>query len=304
MGRILDLFLSVFVIITTLFFLLRILPGDPSLFILGEHADTKARIAFLHQHGLDAPSGKAYLGFLSKLAQGDLGNSYRTSTPVTYLLSQHAPMTVGLACLSVFFSWTFALMAMCVVAVPWLRNMSSIQHLLLLFPSLSTALPMVVSGPLLIWGLSYSVSLFPLPRIHQVHPIAASVLPALSLSIPLSGILFRQAMASMLAFEKTPVFMQNIAKGHSTWHVHLTHGFRQRVRVLLSLSLLQWGALLAGTAVTERIFGLEGMGHLMIGAVLSRDFPVLLGCALWATLLWSLVQGMGHFFLQRLEGQP
>jgi len=270
--------------VVTLVFLLRpLIPGDPIDYMLGENALAADREAMRVQYGLDKSIPEQYLLFLGRLVKGDLGRSIHARRPVLDMILERYPATLLLAAAAMVVAWLVALPAGLAAAVKkdtWIDNLSMFGALL------GISLPNFWLGPLLI--LLFSIQLGWLPVSGLDGPLSL-ILPAVTLGTAMAAILTRMTRSSLLEVIREDYVTTARAKGLSERRVILKHAFKNAVIPILTLVGLQFGGLLAGSIITETIFSWPGLGSLMVTAIYSRDFPLLQGAVMTISLSYVLI---------------
>jgi ABC-type dipeptide/oligopeptide/nickel transport system permease component len=259
----------VWLVVSLVFLLIHIVPGDPIAQMLGEGAAIADIQAARHVYGLDQPLGAQYLHYWNGVLHGNLGQSIRFSQPVTTLILQRYPFTLRL---------TFAALAVALLlAIPagvrsarrrdlWDdRLISAVSLLGLSFPNFAL-------GPILI--LFFAIYLGVLP---------------VTLGAALAAILTRMVRTAMLEELGQDYIRTARAKGLPERQVVYRHALRNALIPVLTVVGLQFGALLAGAIVTETIFSWPGLGRLTIQSISNRDYAVVQGCILAIGLTYVAV---------------
>ena len=276
LGQRLLLFLpTVWVLLTVVFFLGRIMPGDPVDLMMGENAAPEARAELRHALRLDEPLPLQYAGFLKDLASGDLGTSLRTRRPVVRELSEAFPKTAELG--------GAALLLACAAAFPLAllagkRPGSPEDRAIRAFTTAGLSLPSFFLGPVLL--LCFAV-LWPILPVSGSDERWSLVLPAVTLAIPLAAVLTRVLRAALLQ-ERGREYLQTARmKGLDEGRIFRVHALRNALLPPITVLGLQAGAVLTGAILAEKIFRWPGMGTLVLTAIKSRDYPVVQGAVLW-----------------------
>jgi peptide/nickel transport system permease protein len=273
------------------FFLIRLIPGDPALVMLGEGADP-ASIAALHAElGLDKPVWVQFGTWLGHVATGDLGTSIATGEPVGRLILERFQLTAMVVLVAVALATLIAI-AMGMIAA-WRRN-HRIDIAVTGAASLVLAIPSFWLGLVLL--LLFGVKLQWLPVVGYV-PFSESagaallflVLPIATLTISESGVLTRMMRSSAIDVLRLDYVTHARAKGLSEATVLRRHVFPNAFAPTLTLVGLTLGHLLGGVAVVETVFTLPGLGRLMVDAILARDYPVIQGCLLFTATIYVVV---------------
>lgn len=260
--------------LTLVFFLIHVIPGDPVEAMLGETASATDKEALRRELGLDQPVGKQYLRFLSRLASGDLGDSLSGQGSVAELISARFPATLELTVAAMAIAM---LLAFTLGALAAFKKNSWVDQASLFFSLLGLSTPNFWLGPLLI--LFFAVQLGWLP-VSGRGGWSHLVLPALTLGTSMAAILTRMVRSSLLEAIRQDYIQTARAKGLSEWSVWLKHAAGNSLVSVTTILGLQFGALLAGSIITETIFAWPGIGRLTLEAIQTRDYPLLQGCVL------------------------
>jgi peptide/nickel transport system permease protein len=281
--RLLSTLPVLWLVVSVVFLLIHLVPGDPVQAMLGEGAPPANVAALRHAYGLDLPLGQQYLHYWWGVLHLNLGQSVRLNQPVLKLILQRYPYTLVL---------TLAALAMALLlAVP--AGVASARHrgkwpdtLLGMVSLLGVSLPAFALAPLAI--LLFSIKLGWLPVSGADSPLNL-VLPALTMGTALAAILTRMVRTSLLEELGHDYIRTARAKGLSERAVVYRHALRNALVPLLTIVGLQFGVLLAGAIVTETIFSWPGVGRLTITAISNRDYELAQGCILAAGLTYVLV---------------
>ena len=281
--RLLLIIPSVWLILTMIFLLIHIVPGDPVTQMLGPDAQSADVERFRHDLGLDLPIRVQYAHYLAGLARGNWGQSYRFRAPVFGLIFERYPATLELS---------LAALVVCLgIAIPAgvfsaSRRGTAGDRVTSVLTLLGLSVPNFALGPLLI--LLFSVELGWLP-VSGRGGVSHLVLPALTLGAALAAILTRMVRGAMLEELQSDYVRTARAKGLAERAVLFHHAFPNALIPIVTIVGLQFGTLLAGTIVTETIFSWPGIGRLAVQAIQSRDYPLLQGCILVIALSYVLV---------------
>jgi peptide/nickel transport system permease protein len=281
--RLLLILPAVWLILTMVFLLVHIVPGDPVEQMLGSDAQAADVLQLRHDLGLDLPLGEQYVRYLRGLFTGDLGRSFRFSAPVLGLLVERYPATLELALAALLVCLAIAVPAGVFAAG---RRSSPSDHAISVATLLGLSVPNFALGPLLI--LLFSVELGWLP-VSGRGGLSHLVLPAATLGAALAAIMTRMVRGSMLEELSSDYVRTARAKGLPESAVLLRHAFPNALIPIITVVGLQFGTLLAGAIVTETIFSWPGVGRLAVQAIQSRDYPLLQGCILAIALSYVVV---------------
>ena len=286
LTRILYTLPVVWLVVSLVFLLIHLVPGDPILQMLGEGVPAADLQAARHAYGLDLPLSQQYLNYWKGVMHGNLGLSLRYNQSVSKLLVQRYPYTLKLT--------LSALLVAVLLSIPagvrsarrrneWDdRTISVVSLFGLSFPNFAL-------GPILI--LLFSIKMGWLP-VSGSGSIANLVLPAVTMGGALAAILTRMVRTSMLEELNQDYVRTARAKGLSETRVVYRHALRNAMIPVSTVLGLQFGALLAGAIVTEKIFSWPGIGRLTIDAISNRDYYVVQGCILAIGLTYIAVNFM------------
>jgi ABC-type dipeptide/oligopeptide/nickel transport system permease component len=281
--RILYALPALWLIVTMVFLLAHIVPGDPVQQMLGEGARAEDLQQLRHTLGLDMPIGAQYRHYLAGIAHGDLGESFRFQQPVMRVILSHYPATLELAFVALLVCAAVGIPAGLLAA----ENPGTLSdHAVSAFTLLGLSVPNFALGPVLI--LIFSVILGWLPVSGRGGP-SHLILPAITLGAGLAAILTRMVRISVIEQLSSDYVRTARAKGLSPAAVLFRHAFRNALVPILTILGLQFGTLLAGAIVTETIFSWPGIGRLAVQAIGARDYPLLQGCILLIAVSYVLV---------------
>ena len=273
----------VFLVISLVFFLIHLVPGDPVEQMLGERAGAADIARMRHELGLDQPLLAQYATYLRKLARGDLGHSVRFNSPVAGIILTRYPATILLTLAALLVALLLSIPAGVQAAV----HRGRWQDRLLGFLSLlGLSFPNFALGPVLI--LIFAVGFGWLP-VSGYGTLAHLILPAVTLGGALAAILTRMVRMSVLEELGQDYVRTARAKGLTERRVLYKHALRNGLLPVVTLVGLQLGALLSGAMVTETIFSWPGIGRLTLQAINSRDYPLVQGCFLTISVTYILV---------------
>ncbi|WP_330253772.1 ABC transporter permease [Nocardia sp. NBC_00565] len=273
---------------TISFVVLYLLPADPvSIAVDGAGAGTpvdKAAIAELQaRYGLDKPLWEQYWTALTHALSGDLGHSIGTGQPVTGVLGDNLPNTLeltGLALLFAVIGGVSLAFAATYVRRPWLRDaLSSL-------PSLGVSVPTFWTGLLLLQLFSFRWRLAPA---FGGHGFAGTVLPALTLAIPIGAVLAQVLATGLASTWRQPFVDVALAKGGSRSWVLRKHVLRPASVPTFTIAGVLVGNMLAGSVVVETVFARQGIGRLTQTSVLAQDIPVVQGIVLLTSTVFVTV---------------
>jgi ABC-type dipeptide/oligopeptide/nickel transport system permease component len=275
-------------VVTVVFLLIHIVPGDPIVQMLGEGA-TAADIAGLrHAYGLDAPLSEQYLHYWRGIGHADIGQSLRLHDSVLHLVLQRYPYTLALTVAAMLIGVGLAIPAGVVSAR---RRDRWPDRSLGLLSLVGLSFPNFALGPILIIVFSIGLGWLPVSGagVGTSDFLRHLVLPAITLGLGMAAILTRMVRTSMLEELGQDYIRTARAKGLSEQTVVYRHALRNALNPVLTVVGLQFGSLLAGAIVTETIFGWPGLGRLTLSAISNRDYALVQGCILAVGLTYVLV---------------
>ncbi len=281
--RVLSLFPILFLVATIVFFIHHIVPGDPVDLIIGEQALPADRARLAEDLGLNEPVLVQYKDYLGKLASGDMGISLYDGMSVAGHLRERSGATLLLACAAMFISIIIAIPAGIFAAV---KKDSVWDSAAMLAALIGISVPNFWLGPVLI--LVFSVHLGILP-ISGIDSWTSLILPSVTLGAALAAMLSRMTRASMIGELKADYVTTAKAKGLSPRKVVLKHALKNALNPIVTIIGLQVATLLAGTIITEKIFGWPGIGTLLLDSIGRRDYPVVQGAVLFISFAYVVI---------------
>jgi peptide/nickel transport system permease protein len=273
----------VWLVVTLVFALIHLVPGDPIAQMLGEGASVTEVARLRHELGLDRPVLEQYRAYLVGLSHGNLGLSFRDQQPVSTSIEARYPATIELTLAALIFSILFAVPAGVFSAI---RQNRFADRGLSVLSLLGVSLPNFALGPLLILVFSIFLGLFP---VSGRGGILHLILPSITLGAGLAAMTMRMVRSSMLEEIHQDYIRTARAKGLRERTVLFRHALRNGLIPIITVVGLQMGSLLAGAIITETIFSWPGLGRLTIQAINARDYPLAQGCILTIALTYIAV---------------
>jgi len=291
--------------------LIEVIPGKPSTAILGENATLEQIEQFERKHGLNKPAffvtfsddgikwngfDNRYASYFSGILRGDLGVSFRTDRPVLDMILERYPNTLKLA--------LAAMLIAVLIAIPlgvlagthkgsWIDNVASF------FALLGISLPSFVTGPFLVYIFAVKLRWFAPTGSSNPEDI---VLPAITLGSALSAILTRMVRSSVIEELGEDYVRTARAKGLSETVVIYKHVLKNGLIPVVTVLGLQLGVLLAGAIITEKIFGWQGLGTLLLDdGIAKRDYRLVQGCVLVISMTYILVNTLTDMIYSLLD---
>jgi ABC-type dipeptide/oligopeptide/nickel transport system permease component len=282
--RFAQLIILLFGITLVTFFLLRLIPGDPALAILGS-SYTHARAAAIDSTlGLNRPIWSQYALFIGRLFHGNLGFSFFYGLPATTVIVQHLAPTIYLV---VYAAVLAAVISFPIGFVSGLRRGGIVDQSARVFFTLSFAMPGFWLGIILILLFSVHVHAFPLSGFGKnfADHLYYLFLPALTIALGFSTVLVRSLRAATIATLQSEFIDTARMKGVPWRQVLWRHVFRNAVLAVVAVYGVNLAYLISGTVLVENVFSLPGLGTLLVSSVSSRDYPVVQG----VTLLFAVL---------------
>lgn len=268
---------------TLVFFMLRLVPGDPIAAMLFDAGDPDAADEIRRKLGLDQPIYVQYVKWLWQTLQGDLGSSlYGSRIPVSQLISESLPRTLSLASLSFVVATVIAIPAGLIAAT---RKNSGLDYGVTFVAFLGLSMPDFWLAILLI--IVFAANLHWLPAIGYV-PLAEGfwpwfshlILPSIAVGTAFSAIVARMIRSSMLEVLNADYMQVARSKGLSEFSLIMTHAFPNALIPVITVMGIAFALLMSGAVVVENVFAIKGLGRLLIQSILNRDYPVVQGAIL------------------------
>lgn len=260
--------------ITVVFFIMRFIPGDAALLMLGDNPSQEAYEALRRRLGLDQPLLVQYGAYMLDIVQGDFGRSIRTSRPVMEEVLRVLPFTAALAITGTVIGSTLG-MAMGILAGT--RRNTRLDYLISVVSLTGVSMPIFTIGIILLVAFSYELRWLPAigagdagSPLDQLRHLA---LPSLALGISASAIVARMTRSSVLESLHQDYVRTARAKGLRSRTINYKHVLKNAMIPVVTVVGLNFGRLLSGTVITETLFVRPGLGRLLIDALYARDYP-------------------------------
>ncbi len=267
---------TLFIVCCCLFFLLRILPGDPAVAMLGEYATDQAIADLRLKLGLNRPLYIQFYDYLRSVFSLDLGISLSTGMDNLDLILSVFPYTLELAVGATILS---IIIALPIGILSALKRNTIIDAIGRVFALLGISIPVFFLAILLIMFFSLKLDLFPVQGVGNSNSIGSRLyhlfLPALSLGLLRAGSMMRLTRASMLDILSADYITTARSKGISEALVIHKHALRNALIPVVTAAGIEIAMTLGGTVITETIYSRPGIGRLLIGAVSARDYPLI-----------------------------
>ncbi len=279
LNRLIQMIPTLVVLAVLIFLMIRAIPGDPAVTLLGVQA-TPEKVAEMRDHlGLNDPLPVQFGIFVKQILHGDLGRSAVVREPVAKLVRQRLPLTLGL----VLYSMTIAvLLTVPLAVISALKKGTWIDQAIRSFTVLGISTPSFWVGILLLILLGVKVQIFPVGGIGNgaIENLKYLFLPALTMALGVSAVLIRNLRDSILAALASDHVTVARAKGLRSQAIMMRHVLRNALISTVTLLGLYLGWLVGGSVIIESVFALPGMGTMMISAIMGRDYQVVQGFTL------------------------
>jgi peptide/nickel transport system permease protein len=286
--------LLLFLVSTLTFFLIHLAPGDPTNVLEGRRITQEQRDHLRRLYGLDRPLGEQYLRWIGAIARGDLGLSLSQQRPVAAVIAEALPATLLLAAAAIVVEFGTALLLGIAAAR---RRDGLADHAIRVLSLFFYAQPPFWLGLMLILLFSYTWPLLPASHMHSIDADLMSpagrvldllrhlILPAFALGLYNAGSTLRFVRGSLIEVMSMDYIRAARAKGLSERRVVWVHGLRNILTPIIQLFALSFPSLLNGAVITEIIFAWPGIGRLTFGAIIARDYPLILGITIFGAFL-------------------
>jgi len=271
-----------FIVSILVFSMMRWIPGDPIVVMLGDEYSPEAHQRLQTQLGLDKPVIVQYLIWIRNVLAGDFGYSYINHTPVSHLLYEALLPTLSLVIATLIVGVAIALPSGMLAAV---RRDSPLDYCSMGFAIVGYSMPSFWKGILLIWLFAVTLRWFPTmgyvhPWEHPAEGLWRLALPALTLGTFFAGLVARITRSSLLEVLEQDYIKTATAKGVRRLPIVYKHALRNALIPVITVIGLQFGTLLGGAVLTETVFNIPGMGRLTVTAIFNREYHVVQGAVL------------------------
>jgi peptide/nickel transport system permease protein len=286
--RVLQIAGTVLLVAILVFVLMRLLPGDPAQAMLGDRASDEAIQQLRHEMQLDQPLPVQFWSFLVHVVTLRFGTSVSMSATVSSLIAQRLPVTLLLTAMAVVLALVIAVPLAFIAA---LRQGGVVDALIRFVSQVSLSMPVFYIGLVLLIGLAAGLHWFPVGGIGDgfFEDLYYLFLPALTLALSLSAVLLRNLRESLIEVLHAEYVGFATAKGLTRRVVLGRHVLRNAWVSTITLLGLQIGSLVGGAVITETVFGIPGIGQLMVSSIFARDYAVVQGMTIVLAVMVSLV---------------
>ncbi|MFW9935009.1 MAG: ABC transporter permease [Candidatus Thorarchaeota archaeon] len=311
-SRILLTIPMVFLLLTLVFFIIRVMPGDPALLHFERHVSPEVLAEFRRRLGLDLPIWQQYVNYILDLLRGDFGISMQDYTPIRTHLIARFPATLELSIFSGFFAIAFGL----ILGVISARKYNSpTDHSIRLLAIVTYAIPVFFLGMIFqiifaVWlrilpsGLRFDPHYSPPATITGLYTIDSIltgniwalgiairylILPSVTLGIILLGVFIRLTRTNMLETQNSDYVTSAEARGLSNFTITYRYSLKNAFLPILTMIGLQVAILLAGAVLTETTFSWPGLGTYLVDRIYHRDYTAIQGTVVFFAIMVALV---------------
>ena len=281
--RLLQFIPTLIIVVSGIFLVLRLAPGDPAEQILGLYTSKEAVASLRAELGLDRSVWQQYLHFWGDALRGDLGSSYRTGRPVIDQIAQAFVHTLQLAVSGLFLAVG--------IGIPlgvWAATTRSelVDRLLTGVASLALSAPVYWTGLLMMLLFALTLGWLPAAGIGSWRNL---VMPAVALSLSTMAQIMRLTRTATLEALAQPFITVVKAKGVPELRLVLRHALRNALLPVTTQIGIQFGNMLGGAVLTETVFAWPGLGRLVVNAVYARDYPLIQAAVITLALIYMLI---------------
>lgn len=269
----------IIVTIFIVFILLQVVPGNPIAVMMGEKANPDVIAKVTEEMGLNDPLLQRFGNYIWNVLHGDLGSSYKLNRPIAGLIADAFPNTLKLAISSALVAWIIGIPAGIVSAI---KKDSVLDRFLMGFSLVGISLPVFWAAMLLQYVFGYTLGILPISGYKTVKHM---IMPAFVLGWASSGTIARLTRSSLLGIMKNDYIRTARAKGIRETLVVVKHGLKNAMIPVVTMMAMQFAGLLSGAVLTESVFGIGGIGVLMVSAINARDMPLLQGSVIFSTMI-------------------
>jgi len=297
LKRIASSILVLLLLVTFIFILVRLAPGDPTQKYLSPQLSPQLAEKVTKSFGLDQPIQSQYFAFIANLFSGDFGVSYNYRQPVFTVVKDYFLFTLIFSTISfiiqLFLGYLFA-------KYSFRKQGKLIDRLYSKFSIILFSVPTFVIGLILVYVFSVKLDLLPTSGIKSIYHddlnsfeklkdyFVHLILPMVTLSLAGVAIFYKYLRDNFSSVENSPFIINLRASGVSEKDIFKKHLLPNSIQPLISIAGIEFGILLGGALLTEVIFSLPGMGRLTVSAILNRDFPLVIACSFIAGLMMIL----------------
>jgi len=261
------------------FVMLRIIPGNAIVTMMGEHAKPETIERMTAELGLDQPIYVQFYRYITGALRGDFGTSYSLNRSVSSLIGAAFPNTLRLAVAAALIAWAIGVLCGIIAAV---KKNGLLDRLFMGFSLLGVSMPVFMVAMVLQYFLAYQLKLLP---ISGTDSLAGYILPAIALGWNSAGSIARLTRSTLVEVLQEDYIDTARAKGRRQFGVITAHALRNALLPVITMMAVQLSSLLSGAVICETVFSVNGIGRLAVQAIEGRDIPLLQGTILFSTAL-------------------
>jgi peptide/nickel transport system permease protein len=297
--RIVSVIVILVLLVTVVFAIVRLIPGDPGVRIGGTQSTRAEQIAINHRLGVDRPLVTQYVDYWSDLLHGDLGTSFTTGDPVTTVISQNAGHSLQIAVLALLLVLlTSVPIGIAVGALTRDQRHRRIETWFSGTTSVVGSLPELLVATLLVYAFALKLGLFPVGGTEGWKTL---ILPVIAVSLRPIAILMRMVRIETLACLSTDYVRTARSKRLPNRILYVRHVLPNVITAALTIGGLLFAELIAGLVIIEAIFARPGLGTTLVNSVLARDYPVIQGMVLVLGVTVVVANGLVDILLAALD---
>lgn len=266
-------------VVLIIFIMLRIVPGDPAVTMMGEHVNPAIIEKLSREMGLDQPMHIQFFKYVGNALKGDLGTSYRLNRNVTKIILDAFPNTVKLSVCAAIVAWVIGITAGIVAAI---RQNRLLDRLFMGCALMGVSMPVFMTALVLQYVFAFKLKWFPVSGFDSFR---AMVLPAIVLGWNSAGSIARMTRSNLVEIMQNDFIRTARAKGLREHGVIIGHALKNAMLPVVTMMALQISSMLSGAVLTESVFGVPGIGRLAVNAIETRDMPLLQGTVIFTTVL-------------------
>lgn len=266
-------------VVLIIFIMLRIVPGDPAVTMMGEHVNPAIIEKLSREMGLDQPMHIQFFKYVGNALKGDFGTSYRLNRNVTKIILDAFPNTVKLSVCAAIVAWVIGITAGIVAAI---RQNRLLDRLFMGCALMGVSMPVFMTALVLQYVFAFKLKWFPVSGFDSFR---AMVLPAIVLGWNSAGSIARMTRSNLVEIMQNDFIRTARAKGLREHGVIIGHALKNAMLPVVTMMALQISSMLSGAVLTESVFGVPGIGRLAVNAIETRDMPLLQGTVIFTTVL-------------------
>ncbi len=293
--KVLVLFLTLFIISVLTFASFHIIPGDSALLILGTEATEEQLSDLRHEMGIDKSLKEQYVSWISGIFRGDMGTSLKYKKSVKSLVASRLGVTIALGTMSIFVIIIFG------IGLGIYSAKKNDRPILNFLTMLGTSIPNFYLSVIVIWFFGLTLHLFVPGKAISAENPASLLFPVITIAIPETAILVKYVRTAVLN-EKNQGYVRTArSKGNSETAILFRHILKNAIVAVFPLLGMIAGSVFSGSIIVEQIFGISGIGRLLISSVSSRDFPLTQALVLYVGSIVVIINFLVDIAVQLLD---